>query len=335
MHCRKFIHLTNLSSSVRPQKRWMQSGRIFSCVIVLPSDFHLKELAKDWWRYGCSNQCPIYTEEMRLGGANMDNTVQLVNGNYIWMTRVYHNLHCIGSRQITRDWSNDWKKQTNAIRWYIWGGVALSKHNRIVKTSQQRASQWVKPMISIARNQTLTMRSKVEILRTSLMCQADLSMYSSEWFKTEQGELESRDTSIAERVCVDWDAIYNWGLKENRILGSHRYVLPPKTSSLVAWWILHRTCLYYESWIILGAGGMVLVRCTKGSCLDMFCSFWGDIEGSLLRYLALDGIINEGRAKLCSNTLRSDQSLSGLWYLSDVMGDMWKMVYLDVTAFLL
>lgn len=65
----------------------------------------------------------------------------------------------------------------------------------------------------------------VDTIRRSLMCKADVSLYTAYWIGDHTAVPSKELRSKSDTVCVDWDAIDGWA--RNRLLPQNKYLVRP------------------------------------------------------------------------------------------------------------
>jgi len=123
-------------------------------------------------------------EEMALGNETFSNVVQLLDGGYVVVLAVYHELHCL-----------------NIIRRYMYS-------DRFYPNATSDYIDYQREHITHCIN----------VLRHFAMCHADVGMYSVEWIEDPVDRVDKQLKSNAQSMCVDWDQFDSWG-RERAVYG--------------------------------------------------------------------------------------------------------------------
>ncbi|KAK3368269.1 hypothetical protein B0H63DRAFT_565001 [Podospora didyma] len=131
-------------------------------------------------------------EELRQAHADFTNDmVQLVDGDYVAVLSVHHELHCL-----------------DALRRNIFADYYYPNATAEVKTMNVNH-----------------MTHCVDTIRRSLMCKADVSIYTAYWIGDHTAPISKELRSNSDTVCVNWDAIDGWA--RERLLEQNKYLVRP------------------------------------------------------------------------------------------------------------
>ncbi|OAG02414.1 uncharacterized protein CC84DRAFT_1220740 [Paraphaeosphaeria sporulosa] len=113
--------------------------------------------------------------ELRAGGETIDDAVRVADTDgYLAALGVYHELHCL--RQLR-----------------------LHLYRDVYFTNLTEANlQWFYDHLDHC----------IETLRISIMCQADLSLYTFKWDSNDEYRPHAKSNS--KRMCVNWDEVERW-----------------------------------------------------------------------------------------------------------------------------
>ncbi|KAK0625001.1 hypothetical protein B0T17DRAFT_492635 [Bombardia bombarda] len=122
-----------------------------------------------------------------------DDIVRVVDGDYVAVLSVHHELHCLDAlrRRIFPEYYN--KNQT-----------AQEAEYEIYHLSKSHC---------------------VDTIRRSLMCKADVAMYTAYWIGDHTAIPSKELRSNSDTVCVDWEAIDGWA--RQRLLPKDKYKVRP------------------------------------------------------------------------------------------------------------
>ncbi|KAL2037447.1 hypothetical protein N7G274_009727 [Stereocaulon virgatum] len=135
----------------------------------------------------------VTREEMVLAGENMTNAAQLLNGDYLAVLGVYHQIHCL---DILRK------------------GLHMDYYTSKITESDR-----------LRNMNTAHYDHCVERLRRAIMCHADLSIYSAEWVADSHEPEPKILRSNGESNCLNWNAVETWA--RGRALERKKFYLRP------------------------------------------------------------------------------------------------------------
>ncbi|KAF2794548.1 hypothetical protein K505DRAFT_324690, partial [Melanomma pulvis-pyrius CBS 109.77] len=120
-----------------------------------------------------------------------DDIVRLTDGDYVSVLSVHHELHCLDAlrRNIFRDY------------YYANATVEETDYN------------------------ILHLTHCADTIRRSLMCKADLAIYTAYWIGDHKALPSKELRSESDTVCVNWEAIDTWSRK--RLLPKNEYKVRP------------------------------------------------------------------------------------------------------------
>lgn len=131
-------------------------------------------------------------EELKKARATFSkDIVQLTNGDYVSVLSVHHELHCL-----------------NALRMNIF-------HDYYFPNATAEEEEY----------NILHMTHCVDTIRRSLMCKADVGLYTAYWIGDHNAFPNKELRSESETVCVNWEAIDAWSRK--RLLPKYKYKTRP------------------------------------------------------------------------------------------------------------
>ncbi|KAF2269568.1 hypothetical protein CC78DRAFT_509075 [Lojkania enalia] len=114
--------------------------------------------------------------EVEAAGVLSNNLVQYHGGGYIASLGVYHDIHCL-----------------NKLRRYVYRDTYLDK------VPERNISEYEEHLVDHC----------IDMLRVSIMCSPDLSMYTFHWPEIDKA-LFLDATSKSPRKCVDWGQLSGW-----------------------------------------------------------------------------------------------------------------------------
>ncbi|KAF2492905.1 hypothetical protein BU16DRAFT_620214 [Lophium mytilinum] len=121
----------------------------------------------------------VSPSELATQRENLTNRVQLPNGDYMGSLGVWHQLHCL---DILRK------------------AVHMDYYRHHLTNISHTADIFVVEHYDHC----------IETLRRSVMCHADVGLYSFEWVGDSREARNKVLRSDAETVCVDWEALSGW-----------------------------------------------------------------------------------------------------------------------------
>ncbi|KAF7949334.1 uncharacterized protein EAE97_002843 [Botrytis byssoidea] len=131
-------------------------------------------------------------EELEMAHATFgQDIVRLTNGEYVSVLSVHHELHCL-----------------NALRMNIFHDYYFP--NATVEEEDYNISH---------------MTHCVDTIRRSLMCKADVSLYTAYWIGDHNALPNKELRSESETVCVNWEPINAWS--RERLLPRNKYKTRP------------------------------------------------------------------------------------------------------------
>ncbi|KAH7125251.1 hypothetical protein B0J11DRAFT_300685 [Dendryphion nanum] len=117
-------------------------------------------------------------QELVRGKESIDDSVQLADSDgYLAALGVYHELHCLRQLRLHLYKDTYYSNLTQANIDWFYGHLDHC----------------------------------IETLRISIMCQADLSLYTFSWKTSHDNRPNSK--SNAKRQCVNWDEVEEWSMK--------------------------------------------------------------------------------------------------------------------------
>ncbi|GAW21674.1 hypothetical protein ANO14919_111970 [Xylariales sp. No.14919] len=120
-----------------------------------------------------------------------DEIVQLTDGGYVSVLSVHHELHCLDALRRNIYYSYYYPNATEAERRYS----------------------------------VMHMSHCVDTIRRSLMCKADIAVYTAYWIGDHDAFPNKELRSNSDRICVNWEAIDGWA--RTRLLPKDKYKVKP------------------------------------------------------------------------------------------------------------
>ncbi|KAF2438360.1 hypothetical protein P171DRAFT_436864 [Karstenula rhodostoma CBS 690.94] len=134
-------------------------------------------------------------EELRKANINIDDKVVRVSGGgYVGVLSVYHELHCLEALRRSTLRSHYYPGMTDA---------GLDHDDRVLEH----------------------LTHCIEYVRRTIMCHADVSVYTAVWIADSHEKPNKDLISGGERECVSWDAIDKWS--RSRALQKKVYKVKP------------------------------------------------------------------------------------------------------------
>ncbi|KAI5923267.1 hypothetical protein F4810DRAFT_669587 [Camillea tinctor] len=134
----------------------------------------------------------VTKQELEQAHATFSNDiVQLTDGDYVSVLSVHHELHCLDALR------------RNIFPTYYFPNATAEE----------------------AEYNIIHMTHCVDTIRRSLMCKADLALYTAYWIGDHKAFPNKELRSKSDTICVNWDAIDEWA--RSRLLPKDRYKVRP------------------------------------------------------------------------------------------------------------